>query len=312
MKLLVFGASGLVGAAVARLAAAAGHEVTGVVGHFPGAIAGAARLIAADLVDVARVRELVHTLRPDAIVNAAAISEPAVCDAQPALAEALNVQLPAALAATAPATGVRLVHISSEQVFDGTRSTPYTRADAVNPINRYGRQKVAAEDALLEAAPGLAAIVRAPLLMGDSPGGRRGVHERLLGDWAAGRVARLYTDEFRQPCTAADLAAVLVALAERRALCGVLHWAGAELISRHELGRRVRDHFRLSAAAAPIAAITRADTPAVARERQACLALDVAPLDTLLGRLPQPLDAQLATLRVPTACAAWHAAMTVR
>ena len=99
--------------------------------------------------------------------------------------------------------------------------------------------------------------LRVPLLMGDSPGGKRSLHERLLADWAAGKTPRLYTDEFRQPCTAENLAEVLVELCERRDVLGLAHWAGTELLSRYALGVKLRERFKLSEKQAPLAAVTR-------------------------------------------------------
>jgi dTDP-4-dehydrorhamnose reductase len=243
---------------------------------------------------------------PAAIVNCAAVSEPAACDADPQRSEALNVVLPTVLARIAHHLSARLVHISSEQIFDGTRTNPYRIDDLPSPINLYGRQKLASERAVRAAAPLSAAIVRAPLLMGDSPGGRRGLHERLLADWTAGRTARLYTDEFRQPCTAENLADVLLELAERRDDPGIFHWAGTELVSRYELGCRIRERFKLASGVAPIDAVTRSETPEVATQRPACLALDLAPLAGRLKTAPQSIATQLVTLKVPPACRAWY------
>lgn len=304
MKIFLTGASGLVGAAFARAAAQQGHDVTGVVGRHAGAIAGVTRQRALDLTDLAALSAAVHEARPDAIVNCAAVSEPAACDTDPVRSEALNVALPAELAQLAHRPGARLIHISSEQVFDGADTRPYRIADAVHPINLYGHQKLASERALLAAAAN-SATVRAPLLMGDSPGGKRGLHERLFLSWSEGRPAKLYTDEYRQPCTAQNLADVLLELATRPDLRGIFHWAGTELVSRHELGCRIREHFRLSAARAPIVPVTRADTPEIAQGRQACLALDLAPLAGALRTKPQGLADQLATLQVPPALQAW-------
>ncbi len=310
MKILLMGASGLVGAAFARLAAQRGAEVVGIVGRYEGELEGLARRLALDLADEAVVTSAVRDAAPDAIVNCAAVSEPAACDADPVRSDALNVSLPATLARLAQEQEATLVHISSEQAFDGEKARAYRVTDPVSPINRYGRQKVASERAVLAAAPGLAAVVRAPLLMGNSPGGRRSLHERLLGDWAAGRAARLYVDEFRQPCTAEDLAAALFELVERRELRGLFHWAGAELVSRYELGRRVRERFGLSEEAAPIFAVTRADTPAVAGQRPPRLELDLAPLEGMLKTRPRTIADQLASLRLPAAVREWHAAAT--
>ncbi|HYD83518.1 MAG TPA: sugar nucleotide-binding protein, partial [Opitutus sp.] len=195
MKIFLTGASGLVGSAFARAAARNGHEIVGTVGRFRGKIAGLTRQLTLDLTDETAVTKALLDSEAEAVVNAAAISEPAACEKDPQGSAAMNVALPATLARLAQRLGAALVHVSSEQVFDGERSTAYAKGDATSPINVYGGQKVASERAVLEAASKLAAVVRAPLLMGDSPGGQRSLHERLLGDWAAGRTARLYVDE---------------------------------------------------------------------------------------------------------------------
>ena len=197
------------------------------------------------------------------------------------------------------------MHISSEQVFDGTRTVPYTANDRATPINLYGRQKLASERAVQEAAAEFAVTLRVPLLMGDSPGGKRSLHERLLADWAAGKTPRLYTDEFRQPCAADNLAEVLVELCERREVCGVMHWAGTELVSRYALGVSIRERFKLTAAQAPITTVTRAETPDAAQQRQACLALDISPLAGKLKTRPQALAEHVEGLKVPVPVRAW-------
>jgi dTDP-4-dehydrorhamnose reductase len=306
MKILLTGASGLVGAAFARAATRRGHHVVGVVGRFTGELPGLAERRALDLADETALTAAVLDAFPEAIVNCAAISEPAVVDADPARAQVMNVALPATLARLAHHLSARCLHISSEQVFDGARTAPYALGDATAPINLYGRQKLQSEQAVHAAAPALAATVRAPLLMGNSPGGRRSTHERLFADWAAGKPAQLYADEFRQPCTGENLAEVLLELCERRDLCGVFHWAGAELLSRHALGLAVRAHFKLSPERAPVIAVTRAERPEIAKGRQACLALDLAPLAGKLKTRPQTLAQQLEELHVPPAARAWY------
>lgn len=298
MKILLTGASGLVGGAFARTAAAAGHEVVGVVGRFPHPLPGLARQLTLDLRDLAAVRTLVAAERPVVVVNAAAISEPAQCTAGPEPARRLNVDLPAALARAAGETGARLVQLSTEQVFDGTQA-PYAINDPRRAINLYAQHKLDAEDAVLAALPGRAAVLRLPLLMGNSPGGRRSVHERLLMLWAAGQPARLYSDEIRQTCTADSVAEALVELCARPDLAGALHWAGAEPVSRLEIGRRVRARFGLAEAQAPIVAVARHDDPAALASRQEDLSLRLAPLDRELRTRPETLEQALAKLLLP-------------
>ncbi|MFZ9747428.1 MAG: SDR family oxidoreductase [Opitutaceae bacterium] len=306
MKVFLTGASGLVGAAFAQAAARRGHHVIGATHRYADAIAGLRARLTVDLSDPAAVTGPVLEHFPDAIVNCAALSMPDECDRQPALAQALNVDLPAQLARLAHHLSARFVHISSEQVFPGTAPGTYAAGDPPEPINLYGRQKLASEQAVAAAAAEFAVTVRAPLLLGNSPGGGRSLHERLFADWAAGRTPRLFTDEFRQPCTAENLAEVLLELCERRDVRGVCHWAGTELVSRLELAERVRTHFKLTPQQAPLAATTRADQAEAARRRPARLALDLRPLAGRLRTQPEPLAAALESLHVPPAARAWY------
>ncbi len=306
MTIFLTGASGLVGSAFARAAARRGHRVVGTVGSFAGEIEGVAQKRSLDLGDEMAVTAAVLDAFPQAIVNCAAISVPEQCDANPALAQTLNVGLPATLARLAHHVSARLVHLSSEQVFDGARATPYAATDPVSPINLYGRQKLESEQAVHAAAAEFAVTLRAPLLMGNSAAGQRSNHERLFADWAAGRTPRLFTDEFRQTCTAENLAEVMVELCERSDVRGVFHWAGAELISRHALALRIRDHFKLMEKQAPLTSVTRAELPEVARKRQACLALNLAPLAGKLKTRPQTIAEQLKELNVPVPVREWY------
>ncbi|EIP97285.1 dTDP-4-dehydrorhamnose reductase [Opitutaceae bacterium TAV1] len=306
MNIFLTGASGLVGSAFARAAKRRGHRVLAVLGgSYRGNIEGAARRLEADLLTPGAITTTVLDMFPDAIVNCAAIADPARCDAEPVLSQRLNVDLPAELATVAHHLSARLVHVSSEQVFDGSHP-PYAVSAPPSPLNRYGRQKLASEQALAAAAPGFAATVRAPLLTGNSLSGRRSLHEKLFADWAAGRAPRLLTDEFRQPCTAENLAEVLLELCERPALRGVFHWAGSETLSRYDIARRIRAHFKLGEAAAPLVPVSRASDPAAAATRPADLSLILKPLAGNIKTAVESFDAQLDQLVVPPPFREWY------
>lgn len=306
MLIFLTGASGLVGGAFAEAAQRRGHRLIGVTSSFTGDLPHLHAQLTLDLTDAEATHAAIMDVFPDVIVNAAAISEPARCDADPDKSQAMNVALPAALARTAHHLGARFIHLSSEQVFDGTRP-PYRHTDPVAPINRYARQKVESEAAVRTACPeGI--TVRAPLLMGNSPSGRRSLHERLLADWAAGRTPTLFTDEIRQPCTAENLGEAMVELVERREIHGVHHWAGATALSRYEMGLKLRTHFKLSESYAPLTAARRADHPEACASRQADLRLDLASLSELLQTQPESFDEQLPSLEVPAPCQAWYKA----
>jgi len=295
MKLLLTGASGLLGAVVARAAADQGHEVTGIVGRWSTAVPGVRRQISLDVSQAETVVALARETRPDAIVNCAAIAEPAACDAAPELAQRVNVDLPAALAAVAAETGAHCVHVSTEQVFDGSQP-PYSIASPVNPLHRYGRQKAEAETRVLAADP-RAAVVRVPLMFGNSLGGRRSVHEKFLEAWAAGKTMALFTDEIRAACSAESVATALLELAQRPDLSGVLHWTGAEPVSRWDMGRAICAHFHFPAEW--ITATPRAAMAQFTATRPRDLTLDLAPLDRELRTKPECFAAAVERLVLP-------------
>ncbi len=306
-KLLLTGASGLVGSNVAAVAQRRGFDVVAVVGRHAGTIPGAARIRSMDLTDIAAVQQFALELFPDAIVNAAAISEPSHCDADPARSQQLNVELPSTLAQLSHHLGARLVHLSSEQVFDGLNA-PYRRGDPVSPPTLYARQKVESEQRVARFAPETAATIRLPLLGGNSLSGRRSLHERLFMTWAAGKRARLYRDEIRQPCSAENVAEMIVELCERRdaQTCGLFHWAGSDPISRAEMGRRVARQFNLPADDL-IDEASQADDATPGRpRRQPDLSLDSAPLAGLLKTRLESFDAMLERLAVPPECRDWY------
>jgi dTDP-4-dehydrorhamnose reductase len=140
------------------------------------------------------------------------------------------------VAAAVREAGARVIHISSDMVFDGA-SGPYAEDASPSPITPYGRAKARAEERVRAAAQD-ATIVRCSLLYRLDP------PDRSLGAWLDGpggaTAYPLFTDEIRCPAHVDDVAAALVALALRSdATPPVLHAVGPVALSRHEFGRRV-------------------------------------------------------------------------
>lgn len=100
-----------------------------------------------DLTRAGDVREIAEKYRPAVIVNAAAYTAVDRAEAEPELAHAVNCEAVAAMAAAAASTGGCLVHYSTDYVFDGSKLGRYAEADPTNPLNVYGRTKLAGEDA---------------------------------------------------------------------------------------------------------------------------------------------------------------------
>jgi len=137
LKVLLFGKNGQVGWEIQRALAPLG-EVVAPDRHDNGPLCG-------DLTDIDQVIETVRQVRPDVIVNAAAHTAVDGAESEPDVARAINATAPAALARAALERGAWLVHYSTDYVFDGSGSKPWTEDDATGPLNAYGRTKLEGE-----------------------------------------------------------------------------------------------------------------------------------------------------------------------
>jgi dTDP-4-dehydrorhamnose reductase len=176
-----------------------------------------------DVRDAAAVRAAVERLRPAAVIHTAYRQEGEG-------ARATTVDGAEAMARAAAEVGARLVHVSTDVLFDGTKPGPYTEEDEPSPITDYGRAKADAERAVLAAHPG-ALVVRTSLIYG---GVEQSRHERIACEAARGRGGMVFfEDELRTPVVVGDLAAALLELADRDER-GILHVAGPDTVSRYE------------------------------------------------------------------------------
>jgi dTDP-4-dehydrorhamnose reductase len=101
-----------------------------------------------DLLDSHKVRQLVRQIRPQLIVNAAAYTAVDAAEADEVNAHAINGEAPAQLAEEAKKLGAALVHYSTDYIFDGSKNAPYDETDQANPLNVYGKTKLAGEEAI--------------------------------------------------------------------------------------------------------------------------------------------------------------------
>jgi dTDP-4-dehydrorhamnose reductase len=223
VKLLVTGGSGFLGSELVCQARASGWEVAATYRTRP--VEGAVPL---DVTDEAAVEALVARVRPDVVVHTAYLLSGD--GLWPVTAEGA-----AAAARACERHGARLVHLSTDLVFDGARGG-YTEADPPGPIIPYGEAKAAAERLVAAACPG-ALVVRTSLLL---DGAEPGPQELRPLAAARGELAMgFFTDELRSPVSVRDLAAALLEAGPRRELSGPLHLAGPDTVDRHELARLV-------------------------------------------------------------------------
>ncbi|MBN2505988.1 MAG: SDR family oxidoreductase [Verrucomicrobia bacterium] len=184
-----------------------------------------------DLTDDQTVRLLFQQDHPAAIIHCAALSRSVACEAQPALARKLNVDVTAHLSELAES--IPFVFFSTDLVFDG-RQGHYTEQASPRALTVYAETKLAAERVVL-ANPGHT-VVRTSLNGGTSPSGDRGFNEQIRRAWEAGRMLRFFTDEFRSPLPAVVTAQAVWALLEA-GRPGLYHLAGSQRLSRWEIGQ---------------------------------------------------------------------------
>lgn len=165
-----------------------------------------------DITDADQVAETVRRLRPELLFNCAVIGVDD-CEADPALAERVNVSGPAHLAAAAAQSGAAMVHFSSNYVFDGDRPSrlPYTIDDEPRPISVYGETKLRGERAVLDAAP-RAFVVRTSWVFG---AGKASFLSTAAERLARGERVRAITDTFASATYVDDLTGRVLELVAR-------------------------------------------------------------------------------------------------
>jgi dTDP-4-dehydrorhamnose reductase len=181
--------------------------------------------------------ELIGALEPDLVVNAAAWTDVDGCARDPARAMLLNAVAPGRMALGAAHAGARFIQISTNEVFDGTASTPYGEDDPPNPVNPYGASKLAGERAVAEAAP-RHLIVRTAWLFG--PGGTNFVTKILAAadrTASSGDALRVVDDEWGNPTWTPTLAGAIASLADGNLQGEIVHLAGEPAASRLEWAR---------------------------------------------------------------------------
>ena len=265
MKALITGAHGQLGRALIATAPAGATLVT----HDYDTL---------DIVDAAAVDAVVARERPDLILNAAAHTAVDKAESEEAVALAINATGAGNLAAAAQATGAKLVHVSTDFVFDGRSGLPYPPDAATNPLSAYGRTKLAGEQAV-----GDALIVRTAWVY--APTGNNFVRT-MLRLMAERDEVRVVADQIGTPTWAPDLATALWALAGQGAT-GIWHYTDAGVASWYDFAVAIQEEGLargLLTRAVPVIPIATRDYPTPTM-RPSYSVLDKTATWTALGRV---------------------------
>lgn len=195
MRILVTGKSGQLAASLAERAT----ETPGVKLIFLGRPEF-------DMENTASIEKKIWAPRPDLVINTAAYTTVDKAETEPERAFSINRDGAAAVARAAMRLGVPMIHISTDYVFDGFKTQPYTETDETSPLNIYGRSKLAGERAVFDEYPD-ALILRTSWVF--SPFGSNFLRT-MLKIGAERPIVRVVSDQFGNPTSALDLAAAIL------------------------------------------------------------------------------------------------------
>lgn len=273
MKILVTGARGQVGRAF--MAAAPDDAQLHGVGH--------AEL---DIGNASAVDAFVGELRPDVIVNAAAYTAVDRAESEPEAAHRVNAEGPANLARAAARADTRLLHLSTDFVFDGRGSTPYLPTDTPGPLSVYGASKLAGERAVVAALPARSVILRTSWVYDAT--GKNFVLTMLRLMRERGTV-RVVADQVGSPTAASSIAEALWAIIARPELGGVNHWTDSGVASWYDFAVAIAEEWAQASRAASVAQVVpigTADYPTPAT-RPRFSVLDKTSTSAALGMVPR-------------------------
>ncbi len=184
---------------------------------------------------------------PDVVLNLAAMTDVDGCERAPDLAQKINAEGAAIIAGLCGNTGARLIHISTDYVFDGEKRSPYREGDEPNPTSVYGRTKLAGERMVFQRLPS-AVVIRTQWLYGK--GGASFVDKIVKAAKEQGS-ARVVNDQVGSPTYAKDLALPIIAIIEKQ-LTGIVHVANGGSCSWYEFAREIFSLKNMDVQVSPI------------------------------------------------------------
>jgi len=275
MKIAIVGAGGRLGAALVREWTARGETIA------------AWNRAALDLANEAALRQALRGIEFDAMVNCAALTQVDYCESHPEEAFAVNGAAPGTLAQLCQERGARLIHISTDYVFDGRKRTPYTEADPPGPLGVYADSKLAGEKAV-HAVSQSHLVARVSWVFGPD---RPSFVDQILDKARDSQDLAAIGDKWAVPSYTLDLAAWLHPLLESVPAGGTLHLCNEGGCTWQEYGQWALD--RAHAIGAPlkgrvVETIPMSSLKAFVAPRPVYTVMSTARLSSLTGLRPRP------------------------
>lgn len=286
LRIVVTGAAGRLGAALSGELERRGHDVIRL------------RRRELDVTCTDRVKTVIRALRPDVIVNCCAYNAVDAAESNPSLAFAVNAGAPAALADAARLSGARLVHYSSDFVFDGAASEAYPEEARTNPLSVYGASKLAGEEAVRKLPEHY--VLRVESLFGGCDGAQRATVDYIAGRLTSGLPVRAIHDRSVTPSYVTDVVRATVTMLEEDIPFGTYHCVASGVTTWHDLAYEIADQLKVRP---DIVAVNAAEFPTVAARPRFC-ALSNAKLKSAGIDMPDWRNALTRHLRARSALAA--------
>jgi dTDP-4-dehydrorhamnose reductase len=280
MRILVTGASGLLGANLA-LEAAKDHIVFGLVNSLE-LHTDAFQVLKGNLAEPGVIEYLLDHTQPEWVIHCAALANVDACEADPARAVQLNTEVPRKLAMHVARGGARLLHVSTDAVFDGVKGD-YSESDVPNPLSVYARTKLEGEHAVTDADP--EAIIARVNLFGWSPSGKRSLAEWFFNNLSTDRSVMGFTDVFFCPLLANELGRIFLELLQKQ-LHGLYHVVAQDCLSKYDFGVQLANLFGLDAG---LIRPTSVQNSGLAAARSPNLTLQTTKITPELGHPPSSI-----------------------
>lgn len=297
MYVLVIGASGLLGSNVVKASSSEGYETIGTYHSTDLQISVPSYQL--NVLNDDRVGMLVRDHRPDLVVNCAALTDVDACEREPQKAKAINGDAPGLIATVCNDLGIPMVHISTDYVFAGTAEGRYTENDMKEPIQEYGKTKLAGERSVRRAHDD-PIIVRVSFLYGynRSIESLEGFPTWVIDKLRLVETLPLFTDQHVTPTRAGHAAEIIISLGNA-GTTGTFHVAAEDCTTPYEFGTAVRN--RLDAPSNLITKTSLSDVKRAAERprntcfdiskikntlncRQPTLEEDIDALESIIGR----------------------------
>lgn len=199
------------------------------------------QVVKRNLRDLKEIKNLIDQFKPDVIFHCAAMANIDQCEINPELAFQINTELPGEIAYLSKVNGIKLIHISTDAVFDGQVGN-YSEEDPPNPLGIYAKSKLEGENLVIANNPD--ALIARVNFYGFSITGKRSLSEFFLNNLIENKTMMGFTDVFFCPLIVNDLIDLLICMLKMD-LSGVFHTLSSESVSKYQFGAMLAEKFSL-------------------------------------------------------------------